>query len=72
MKHFAALVVPFLAACTLPIRDDGNEFLAVATAALPQIERGQTDVKYLVEPPVDPRARLALAKLRTVVDRSEV
>jgi len=72
MKHFTALAVISLAACTLRVPDDGNEFLAVATAALPQIERGQTNVKYLVEPSVDPRARLALAKLRTVVDRSEV
>ena len=72
MKLSGALVALFLAGCASTSPEGSEDFLAVAKAALPQIERGQTDVKLVVGPSTDTRARSAMAKLRTVIELSEV
>jgi hypothetical protein len=73
MKLSFAPLALLLAACstteTLP---DGGEYLAVANAAVAQVERGQTDVKYVFAPTVDRRARSAFAKIRTVIDHGAI
>ncbi len=68
----AALVIAILQGCSSSPLDQEDEWLVVARAAQPQLERGQSDVTYIVPDTINPSARSALSKLRRVLSPSEV